>query len=210
MAELRVPPGRAGRLWLRRRLGTARLAADLLDRKLRILRGEQARLAALARDSGAVWEAAWRAADSWGLRAAMLGGRRELRLGASSPAEVDIAWGTVMGLRYPAVATCRVPDAPAGGHEPGTAAVVEAAAAYRTALRAGAEHAAASAALRAVDAEVAATRRRWRAVQQRWIPRLEAALLDLGQRLEEAERAEGVRQRWSRPHVEGTHDGGGS
>ena len=38
---LAVPPGRAGRLWLQRRLETARgCGADLLDRKLRILQGE--------------------------------------------------------------------------------------------------------------------------------------------------------------------------
>jgi V/A-type H+-transporting ATPase subunit D len=198
MAELRVPPGRAGRLWLLRRLRTARLAADLLDRKLRILRAEQAALVARVRDTGATWDAAWHEADTWGLRTALLGGRRELRLGSSPPATAEIIWSTVMGLRYPVAVTCRIPDTTVSRREPGTAAAIEAAEAYRAALRAAADHAAASAALRAVDAEVAATRRRWLSVTRRWIPQLEAALLKLSQRLEEAERAEGVRRRWAR------------
>lgn len=198
--ELRAPPGRAGRLWLRRRLATARLAADLLDRKLRILRGEQDRLRALARETGAAWQAAWRAADAWGVRVALLGGRRELRLSAApSPSEVDIDWTVVMGLRYPLAATCRPAAVPAAAGGPGTAATVEAAAAYQRALDAAVSHAAATGAYRAVSAEVAATRRRRRAVTQRWIPRLEDALRDLTQRLEETERAEGVRTRWAFP-----------
>jgi V/A-type H+-transporting ATPase subunit D len=201
VAELRVPPGRAGRLWLQRRLSTARLAADLLDRKLRILRTEQARLAARSQDTEAAWDRAGRAADVWGLRAALLGGRRELRLAAVSAATVEITWSAVMGLRYPAAVTCQIPDQPAGGREPGTSAVIEAATAYRVALRAATDHAAARAALRAVDAEVAATRRRWRAVTQRWIPRLEGTLRELSQRLDEAERAEGVRRLWARPQA---------
>jgi V/A-type H+-transporting ATPase subunit D len=201
MAELRVPPGRAGRLWLLGRLRTARLAADLLDRKLRILRAEQARLATRARDTGNAWDTAWREADTWGLRTALLGGRRELRLGSGPAATAEITWSTVMGLRYPVAVTCRIPDTTVGGREPGTAAAVEAAAAFGAALRAAADHAAASAALRAVDAEVAATRRRWRSVTQRWIPQLDTALLKLGQQLEEAERAEGVRRRWARPQA---------
>ncbi|MFY1670252.1 V-type ATP synthase subunit D [Plantactinospora sp. WMMB334] len=198
MSELRIPPGRAGRLWLLRRLEAARLAADLLDRKLRILHGERERLRARARDTGAAWQAAWRAADDWGLRVALQGGRRELRLAAArSPCDVDVTWTTVMGLRYPVTATCRAAGAPVGGPGPGTAATVEAATAYRQALAAAAAHAAASAAHRVVSAEVAATRRRRRAVTQRWIPRLERALGDLNQRLEEAERAEGVRMRYA-------------
>lgn len=200
VSELRAPPGRAGRLWLLRRLATARLAADLLDRKLRILHGEQDRLRALARDTGAAWRAAWRAADVWGARVALLGGRRELRLAAApSPSEVAVEWTVVMGLRYPAKATCRPATSPAGARGPGTAATVEAAAAYRKALDAAMAHAAAANAYRAVSAEVAATRRRRRALTQRWIPRLENALRDLAQRLEETESAEGVRTRWAFP-----------
>lgn len=49
-----VPPGRAGRLWLRRRLAAAERAVELLERKLRILRAEQDRLALLAQRTGRV------------------------------------------------------------------------------------------------------------------------------------------------------------
>ena len=38
-----VPPGRAGRLWLTRRLQVARRGADLLNRKLQILQAELGR-----------------------------------------------------------------------------------------------------------------------------------------------------------------------
>src|SRR4051794_8304797 len=103
MRELRgVPPGRAGRLWLRRRLDTARRGVGLLDRKLRILRGEQERLRLLAERTGADWEAACADADAWLARAAVLGGQREIRLAAAPPqTEVEISWGSVMGARYP-------------------------------------------------------------------------------------------------------------
>ncbi|MFD0746175.1 V-type ATP synthase subunit D [Phytohabitans flavus] len=60
-------------------------------------------------------------------------------------------------------------------------------------------HAAAAAAYRAISAEVTATQRRRRALTQRWIPRLDEALRDQTQRLEEAERAEAIRIRWAHP-----------
>ncbi|MFC0530522.1 V-type ATP synthase subunit D [Phytohabitans kaempferiae] len=199
MPDLRAPPGRAGRLWLLHRLEAGRHAADLLDRKLRILLREQERLRRQAQDTDNAWQAAWRAADTWGLRTALLGGRRQLRLAASPPTEVNITWQTVMGLSYPAAATCRAAAAPADPAGSGTAATVEAAGAYREALEAAVTHAAAAAAYRVISAEVTATRRRRRALTQRWIPRLEEALRDLNQRLEEAERAEAIRMRWAHP-----------
>jgi V/A-type H+-transporting ATPase subunit D len=199
MADLhRVPPGRAGRLWLQRRLRTGRLAADLLDRKLRILRTEQERYARLAEQTGAQWRDSCREADRWGLRGALVGGRRELRLGAAvPPAEVSVEWANVMGIRYPAGATCLVPDPVAGTRGPGTAALVEAGAAYRTALRAAAAHAAVEAAHRAIAAEVIQTRRRLRAITDRWLPELDAALRERVAQLEENERAETARLRWA-------------
>ncbi|GAA4472783.1 V-type ATP synthase subunit D [Phytohabitans houttuyneae] len=197
MPNLRIPPGRAGRLWLLRRLESARLAADLLDRKLRILHREQERLRARTQGTEAAWQTAWRTADTWGLRAALLGGRRELQTAARPPSEVDISWTTVMGLRYPATATCRAVPDPAGVRWSGTAATVAAAAAYQKAVDAAVAHAAAKAAYQAVRVEVTATQRRRRAITQRWIPRLEEALRVLIQRLEEAERAEAVRMRWA-------------
>jgi len=189
------------------RLRAARLAADLLDRKLRILRAEQERFALLTRRTGDRWRASWRTADTWGIRAALLGGQRELRLSAATvPADARVTWTTVMGVRYPVEATCRPPEPGAGDRGPGTAAVVEATGFYRAALTAAVEHAAAESARRTVDAEVAATRRRRRAIADRWVPRLEAALRDLTAELEETERAETVRLRWAA--ARGSPEGG--
>jgi V/A-type H+-transporting ATPase subunit A len=84
-----------------------------------------------------------------------------------------------------------------GAQGPGSAALIEATAAYRAALAAAVTHAAVEAANRTVDAEISATSRRLRAIADRWVPRLEAALRDVTERLEETERAESVRLRWS-------------
>jgi V/A-type H+-transporting ATPase subunit D len=199
MAELRrVPPGRAGKLWLVRRLRTGRLAADLLDRKLRILTDRQRELAELVERTGQQWRAAWQEADRWGRRGAVLGGRRELRLAAlAEPARVEVDWADLMGLRYPAGARCTVPDPGPGDRGPGTAALVAAAAAYRAALPAAASHAAATAAAASVAAEIAGTRRRQRAIADRWVPTLESALRERAARLAEDELAERVRLRWA-------------
>jgi V/A-type H+-transporting ATPase subunit D len=208
MPELRrVPPGRAGRIWLRQRLDTARHAAGLLDRKLRVLRAEQQRFRSVAERTGAAWRERCAAADAWLVRAALLGGEREIRLSAPADAAVvGIEWGTAMGMRYPVRATCRAPDASVTARGPGTAALVEATSAYRTALAAAVDHAAALAACRLVDAQVAETRRLMQAIEDRWVPRLESALRDLNQRLEETERAEAVSRRWAaeRPAVSGS------
>jgi V/A-type H+-transporting ATPase subunit D len=196
VAALRgVPPGRAGRLWLRRRLGVARRAATLLDQKLRILRHEQERFALLVRRTGQEWQDSCRDAEIWLLRATLVAGRQPLRLAAGGPpAEVAVTWTTSMGLRYPSDARCAVPAAVVV--LPGSAALVQAAEGYREALQAAVRHAAAEAALRALDAEVATTRRRLRAVEDRWIPRLEQRLAAVQLELDEAERGDGVRLRW--------------
>jgi len=131
----------------------------------------------------------------------MLGGHRELRLAAlTEPASVTVTWAGVMGVRYPAEAACDVPEVSDADRGPGTTALVEAAAAYRAAVQAAAAHAVAAAACRTVDAEVTATRRRLRAIADRWVPRLETALRELSGRLEETERAESVRLRWAMAH----------
>ena len=202
MAELRhVPPGRAGRRWLRERLAGARRAADLLDRKLRVLRAERDRLARLADQTAAHWASAYRQAELWMVRAELLGGERELALCAlPGQARVSVDWAVLMGLRYPTGATCQPAERDAGAHTPGTAALVEAGTAYRRALAAAVTHAAAEAAHRAVTAEVAQTRRIQRSIARGRVPRLQDALRDLDARLEEAERAELVRLRWAAGH----------
>jgi V/A-type H+-transporting ATPase subunit D len=192
---MRVPPGRAGRLWLRDRLQIAQRGLELLDRKLRILRREQERLSLLGQRTGGGWERAHREAETWLLRAALLGGQRGLRLSSGGPpAEVAIAWRDTMGIRYPAEATCDIAEEPSPPL-PGTAALGPAAAAHRAALRAAVQHAAVAAATRTVADEIAATSQRLRAIEDRWIPRLRATLAEVELALDESEQADAARLR---------------
>lgn len=198
MADLRVPPGRAGRLWLGRRLETARRAATLLDHKVHVLRTERERLALIADRTRTECVAAQREAELWLTRAAVLGGQREIRLCTTDQlAEVTVTWDAVMGVRYPGAAVCALPAESAAARSPGTAAVAEATAAHRRALRAAVAHAAAAAACRILETETVETRRRLHAIADRWIPRLESELRTLTERLDEAERTEAVQLRWA-------------
>ena len=72
-----------------------------------------------------------------------------------------------------------------------------AAAAHRSALAAAVRHAAAQRAVLLVSAELAATRTRQRAVEKRWVPRLENELLAIRRQLGEQELEEGLRLRWA-------------
>jgi vacuolar-type H+-ATPase subunit D/Vma8 len=72
-----------------------------------------------------------------------------------------------------------------------------AAAARRSALSAAVRHAAVRHAVLLVSAEAAATRTRQRAVEKRWIPRLEGELLAIRRQLDEQELEEGLRLRWA-------------
>ncbi len=190
--KLAAPPGRAGRIWLVRRLQTARRGADLLDRKLRILQGELARLQAADAQTAAQWDMCQADARTWLLRAALLSGERAIRLADDGQAaDVQVRYGTTMGIRYPATATCTVPQA-ATWDGPVMARVRLA---HRAALAAAAQHAASSAAVGAVDSEVRATRYRLRAVRDRWIPGLERALAEVTFTIEELERADAARLR---------------
>ncbi|MGN6576622.1 MAG: V-type ATP synthase subunit D [Nocardioides sp.] len=199
-----APPGRAGRLWLQHRLATAERGAALLDHKLRILRTERERFALLERRTAAGWEAADRAAAEWLLRAVILGGERSLRLAASStPAQVQVQWNQPMGVRYPAEATCALPDVSPEAPPAGSAALVEARERHRRALEAAVEHAAVQAAVRVLAAEERATRRRLRAIEERWVPRLREALQATQLKLDEDEHADGVRLRWAAGRLHG-------
>lgn len=200
---LRVPPGRAGRLWLRRRLSTAERGVDLLERKLRILAREHERLAREAERTGAEWTAACTEADTWLVRAALAGGRRSLRPPAGL-AGVTVHWTHAMGTGYPDGATCVPPPAPATLDT--SAALVRARAACASALDAAVRHAAAQEAERVLAAEVTATRQRIRALENRWIPRLTTALAGIDLSLEEMERSDaacllraapGTNDRWA-------------
>jgi V/A-type H+-transporting ATPase subunit D len=187
-----VPPGRAGRLWLTKRLAVARRGADLLDRKLRILLRETSRLTDVAARTAAEWDRCCADAERWLLRASMLGGERAIRLAVGdSAADVTISYAVTMGVRHPDGATCRIP-ASATWDGPALATAREA---HGRALEAAVRHAAAAAALRAVEAETLATRYRLRAVRDRWIPRLEQALAEVTLALEEQELADSARLR---------------
>ena len=190
--KLAVPPGRGGRIWLVRRLETARRGADLLDRKLRILQGELAGLQAVAAEAAAQWDRCQADARTWLLRAALLGGEGAIRLADDGQlADVRVSYATKMGVRYPETTTCVIPptltwDSPV---------LSRARQAHRAALEAAARHGAAIAAVRMVDDEVRATRYRLRAVRDRWIPTLEQALADTTFTIEELERADAARLR---------------
>ncbi|MFD8530008.1 V-type ATP synthase subunit D [Streptosporangium canum] len=192
----RVPPGRAGRMWLRHRLTAVRHGLSLLDRKLRILRQEEERLTLLAARTGEAWESACRAADTWLLRATSAGGQRAVRLATDGRlAEIRLDWIDAMGTSYPGRLTCLLPEPDGSTPLPVTTALVPARAAYRVALRAGAEHAAAEEAVRIMAAEAATTGRRIRALRDRLLPSLEKALASVELSLDEMERSDGARVR---------------
>ena len=195
---LHAPPGRAGRLWLHHRLDLARKGADLLEHKLRILRTERERMALRQQRTSTAWQSASREASTWLLRGLLVGGERSVRL-ASAPAlaDVEIVWEQPMGVRYPAEATCTVPEPATDAPPVGNAALVTARELHRRALEAAVRQAAVEAAVRVLEAEERATRRRLRAIADRWIPRLEEALSEVQLELEEEEHADGVRLRWA-------------
>jgi V/A-type H+-transporting ATPase subunit D len=191
--RLAHPPGRAGRMWLERRLEVARRGADVLDRKLRILQGELDRLRAAAAQTGRRWDDCSADAQQCLLRAALLGGQRAIRLAAADgPADVRISYAVTMGVRHPASATCLPPAGPGPWAGP---ALAEAGRAHQRALDAAVAHAAATAALRILEAEAASTRYRLRAIKDRWIPRLEQARAEVAFAIDEQERADGARLR---------------
>ncbi|WP_345470465.1 V-type ATP synthase subunit D [Actinoallomurus oryzae] len=184
----RVPPGRAGRLWLRRRLAIAQRGVDLLQRKLRLLVRVHHRLVSEAERTGQEWTATCADADKWGLRACLADGRRALR--PASPAEVTVRWAETMGLRYPAGATCTPPPDPPPVC---SAALDEARQAAEIAIQAAVRHAVAQEAEHRVAREISVTRQRIRALRDRWIPRLIAAIEHIDLALDEAERSDAAR-----------------
>lgn len=198
MARLRrVPPGRAGRLWLQHRLAVAERAVTLLDQKLRVLHAETERRAAFAVGTGRAWAEASTEAAVWLERAALLGGERAVRLaGGGPPVDVVLSWTWTMGVRHPDGSTCSFPPDPDELPAANTP-IVLARAAHRRALEAAAQHAAAQAALRLLQAEERATRRRVRALEDRWLPLLRNALRERELALEEQEHADWIRLRWT-------------
>jgi V/A-type H+/Na+-transporting ATPase subunit D len=198
-------------MWLQRRLTVAERGADLLDQKLRLLHAERQRLSLQASRSGEAWLAAAREADRWLVRGALLGGQRGIRL-ATRPAEadVDVTWAYLMGVRYPSGVRCSPAPEEPGAEAPDNAALVVARDAHRRAVEAAVTHAAAEAAVRVLEAEEAATRRRLRAIEDRWMPRLREALTQIQLGLEEQEHAEGVQLRWAAAQQDDPRAGAGT
>ena len=187
-----VPPGRAGRLWLQRRLRVAERAAELLDRKLRILRGELDRQRRVAAQAAADWDRCHADAQRWLLRACLLGGQRAVRVAADGRlADVTISYNTVMGIRHPSDVSCVIPE-PATWDGP---VLADARQAHRAALQAAVRHAAAAEAVRLLEAETLATQYRLRAIKDRWIPRLQQALAEVTLAIEEQEISDAARLR---------------
>lgn len=193
---MRVAPGRAGRLRLRRRLATAHRASELLDRKLRILRREQERLELLTERTGRAWATASKLAELWTLRATLIAGQRGIRLATVRDlAGVSVEWTATMGTRHPAAVAWHPPETSEGGRSDplGTAALYQTRDACQQALDAAVRHAAATGALRIIADEAAATRMRLRAIEHRSVPRLRDALGHLELSLAELEHADAAR-----------------
>jgi V/A-type H+/Na+-transporting ATPase subunit D len=196
-ARVAVPPGRAGRLHLDRKLIGARRAADLLDRKLRILQAELRELSDQAARTEHEWHLRCAEAERTLLIAALLGGERAIMLATGAGyADVFIDYAVTIGVRRPASGQYAPPPGPdpwAGPH------VAQARQAHRAALAAAVRHAAAAGAARIVEAEVVATRYRLRAVRDRLIPRLEQARAEVMLAIDEMERADDARLRRRNP-----------
>ena len=193
-APSRVPPGRAGRLWLRRRQAVAERGRAQLDRKLRILLPQQQSQRMRSSRLQQQCAAAWAEARTWVLRAAVLGGEDALRSAAPlGQAEARVSWQVVMGVDLPIDADVRFP-APSP-FPAANAAVVPATEAVRRAVLAAVRLAAAEEALRRLDAEVGVTRRRLRAIETHWLPWLETERARLELALDQDEQDDGLRLR---------------
>ncbi|WP_433618701.1 V-type ATP synthase subunit D [Dactylosporangium sp. CA-139114] len=201
MTALRhAPVGRSGLLWLRHRLEVTRHGSGVLRRKLTLLAAEHDRLRQRRAETARDWAAADATARGRLGRATILDGLEAVEAAAEvPPAEATLPWTTVMGVRCPGEPSLVLPPRPAQLPAPGGAALSRAEAAYRAAALAAVRHAAADAALATVEAEMAATRRRVRALDRHWIPALEAALAARTLQLAELEAADLARRRGGPP-----------
>jgi V/A-type H+-transporting ATPase subunit D len=204
---IRVPPGRSGRLWLVRKLEIAARGAAVLDQKRQALLRDRQRLAMQLAEAEALWEPLARAAAAWNDRALALVGPRRLRLASlhgQGRAEVTVEWRNALGVVHPVEASVRIgatPDFVALG---GSASVARAAAAHAEALAAAAAVACARAAYDAISSELAATTRRLRAIEHRWIPAHAEALRSLELALDQQDLEDAVRVRWAHGAKAGT------
>jgi V/A-type H+/Na+-transporting ATPase subunit D len=202
---LRIPPGRAGRLWLEHRLEVAHRGAGVLDQKRRALLRLERGLAAGLDAAKAQWEDAAKEAADWLARATTLSGRRHLKLAlfhGGEPALVRVTWHNSLGVVYPACCDVELPEPLDVAALGGSAALATAADTHRRALEAAARYAVIKTAHARIARELAATALRARAIERRWIPQHEAALTGLRLALDETEREEATRTRWVTGHLE--------
>jgi len=134
---MRIPPGRAGRLWLLRRLDVARRGADVLDQKRQTLLREQGRLAEHFSAATAEWERQAAAAAEWNERALTIAGPRRLLVSAlhrRGRVEVSVEWRNMLGVVVPASASVEIGSSPDFVALGGGASVALAAQAHERAL----------------------------------------------------------------------------
>ena len=196
---LRIPPGRAGRIWLVRRLDVARRGAELLDRKRQVLLRELARVRTEAADAERAWHDAAAQVALWSARAAILDGPGRLELlarHAQQPASFELSWTNLMGARLPSVERIDIPEPPPLSALGGSSATVLLARACAVATRAAVRYVALQRAEAELSAELQRAARRLRALQNRWIPQHEAALASLDLALDESQREQSARARW--------------
>jgi V/A-type H+-transporting ATPase subunit D len=196
--RIRRPPGRAGRLWLLRRLRVARTGYDALEQKRRALGRELDRLDGLIDDARRDWDDRARNAEVWWHRAAVLTGERTLELACKSVrlrADVALDWRNALGVVYPYDVSVSIPHTevfPAGG----SAALAVSAETHRHALEAAAALGATELARERTERELRATTRRLRVLERRWIPAHEQSLREVELALDETDREEAARVRW--------------
>lgn len=198
---MRIPPGRAGRLWLIRHRDLARRATDMLERKQRLLREESRRRTSRIDALRSEWERASAEMQTWMTRGLLAAGHhRVAAMGAAAEAAtLTLCSEKVLGVELPAGVVAAVPAenlrrAAALG---GSAAFDEAARASQRAVLAGVAVAEAEAAGRCLDAALATTSQRLRLLSRHRLPELEAALRSAEERLADQERADLVQMRWA-------------
>ena len=196
---LRIPPGRAGRTWLLRRLDVAQRGAELLDRKRQVLLAEQARVRAQAEQARRDWLDAAAQVEVWTERAGLVDGELRLELlarHARDRASFELSWRNLMGAQVPRAEAIDIPEPPPLSALGASSAAVLLARACSEATRAAVLYAIADRA----DAELSAAHgraaRRLRALRDRWIPQHEQALAAVDLALDEAQREQAIRIRW--------------
>lgn len=184
---------RAARLRLMRQLDLARHATELLHGKEQALQRERVRLAGHADRARTEWTRGAEEAATWLQRARCLGAGDELTalaLRGPRPARLTIRWRASMGITYPDSVDC-TPNTQRDLAS--TAALGPGIKAHHAALVAAATHASTVTALARLDDELAGTRRRRRAIDERLVPRLETQLSELDIHLDEQDREEALR-----------------